>query len=294
MLKGSLVALVTPFDDHNRVDYAALKRLIDFHVAEGSDGLVVAGTTGESATLASDEHVELIARAVELADGRVPIIAGTGSNSTSQTVDLSVAVGDTGIYGYLVVVPYYNKPVQEGMYRHFSAVADAVDKPVMLYNVPGRTASDLLPETVARLAGHENISAIKEATGDIDRLRDVQALVPADFGLFSGDDFTVLPFIEQGGHGVVTVSGNVVPAQMAELCRLAGAGEHEAAKAIDDRLQPLNTALFLESNPIPVKWVVCEMGLISPHIRLPLTEFSEQYHDEMRAAMSGAGVESGT
>jgi 4-hydroxy-tetrahydrodipicolinate synthase len=294
VLKGSLVALVTPFDDHNRVDYVALKRLIDFHVSEGSDGLVVAGTTGESATLATEEHIELITRAVELADGRLPIIAGTGSNSTSQTVDLSVAVRDTGIFGYLLVVPYYNKPVQEGMYRHFSSVADAVDKPVMLYNVPGRTASDLLPETVARLAEHENIWAIKEATGDIDRLRDIQALVPADFGLFSGDDFTVLPFIEQGGHGVVTVSGNVVPAQMAELCRLASAGERDAAKTFDDRLQLLNTALFLESNPIPVKWAVCQMGLISPHIRLPLTEFSEQYHEQMRAAMSGVGVETGT
>jgi len=293
VLKGSLVALVTPFDDHNRVDYAALKRLIDFHAAEGSDGLVIAGTTGESATLAKDEHVELVARAVEIAAGRLPVIAGTGSNSTAQTVDLSLAVGDTGIYGYLVVVPYYNKPVQEGMYRHFSTIADAVDKPVMLYNVPGRTVADLLPETVARLAKHENIWAIKEATGDIDRLRDIQALVPADFGLFSGDDFTVLPFIRQGGHGVVTVSGNVVPAQMAELCRLASAGEFDAAKVIDDRLQPLNTALFIESNPIPVKWAVSQMGLISPHIRLPLTEFSEQFHEQMRAAMAGAGVETG-
>ena len=291
MLKGSLVALVTPFDDHNRVDYAALKRLIDFHVAEGSNGLVVAGTTGESATLAKDEHVDLIARAVELADGRLPIIAGTGSNSTAQTVDLSVAVRDTGIDGYLVVVPYYNKPLQEGMYRHFCTVADAVDKPVMLYNVPGRTVADLLPETVGRLATHENIWAIKEATGSIDRLRDIQALVPAEFGLFSGDDFTVLPFIEQGGHGVVTVSGNVVPGLMAELCRLASAGKHDAGKAIDDRLQPLNTALFVESNPIPVKWAVSQMGLISPFLRLPLTEYSERYHEQMRAAMNGAGVE---
>jgi 4-hydroxy-tetrahydrodipicolinate synthase len=291
VLKGSLVALVTPFDDHNRVDYAALKRLIEFHVAEGSNGLIVAGTTGESATLARDEHVELIARAVELADGRLPIIAGTGSNSTAQTVDLSVAVRDTGIDGYLVVVPYYNKPMQEGMYRHFCTVADAVDKPVMLYNVPGRTVADLLPETVARLSTHENIWAIKEATGSIDRLRDIQALVPAEFGLFSGDDFTVLPFIEQGGHGVVTVSGNVAPALMGKLCRLAGAGEHDAAKAVDDRLQPLNTALFVESNPIPVKWAVSRMGLISPFIRLPLTEYSERYHEQMRAAMAGAGVE---
>ena len=291
MLKGSLVALVTPFDDHNRVDYAALKRLIDFHVAAGSNGLVVAGTTGESATLATEEHIELIGRAVEIVAGRLPVIAGTGSNSTSQTVDLSVAVRDSGIDGYLVVVPYYNKPVQEGLYRHFSAVADAVDKPVMLYNVPGRTVADLLPETVARLAEHENIAAIKEATGDIGRLRDIQALVPEDFGLFSGDDFTVLPFIAQGGHGVVTVSGNVVPTEMAELCRLASAGDHDAAKAIDDRLQPLNKALFVESNPIPVKWAVSKMGLIEPHIRLPLTEFSEQYHEQMLTAMSGAGVE---
>ncbi|MDH3548117.1 MAG: 4-hydroxy-tetrahydrodipicolinate synthase [Gammaproteobacteria bacterium] len=291
MLKGSLVALVTPFDDHNRVDYAALKRLIDFHVAEGTDGLVIAGTTGESATLATEEHIELIGRAVEISAGRLPIIAGTGSNSTAQTVNLSVAVRDTGLDGYLLVVPYYNKPLQEGMYRHFSAVADAVDKPVILYNVPGRTVADLLPETVARLAKHENIVAIKEATGDIGRLRDIQAIVSPDFRLFSGDDFTVLPFIEQGGHGVVTVSGNVVPAQMAELCRLASAGERDAAKAIDDRLQPLNTALFVESNPIPVKWAVSKMGMIEPHIRLPLTEFSDQYHEQMLSAMSGAGVE---
>jgi 4-hydroxy-tetrahydrodipicolinate synthase len=291
VFRGSLVALVTPFDEDNRVDYAALKSLIDFHVAQGSDGLVIAGTTGESATLATEEHVELIGRAVEIADGRLPIIAGTGSNSTAQTVNLSVAVSDTGIDGYLVVVPYYNKPVQEGLYRHFSAVADAVDKPVILYNVPGRTVADLLPETVGRLAEHGNIVAIKEATGDVQRLRDIQAVVPPEFGLLSGDDFTVLPFIEQGGHGVVTVSGNVVPAQMAELCRLAGAEDHDAAKAIDDRLQPLNAALFVESNPIPVKWAVSKMGLIGPGIRLPLTEFSEQYHGQMLSAMSGAGVD---
>jgi 4-hydroxy-tetrahydrodipicolinate synthase len=291
VFRGSLVALVTPFDEDNRVDYAALKSLIDFHVAQGSDGLVIAGTTGESATLATEEHVELIGRAVEIADGRLPIIAGTGSNSTAQTVNLSVAVSDTGIDGYLVVVPYYNKPVQEGLYRHFSAVADAVDKPVILYNVPGRTVADLLPETVGRLAEHGNIVAIKEATGDVQRLRDIQSVVPPEFGLLSGDDFTVLPFIEQGGHGVVTVSGNVVPAQMAELCRLAGAGDHDAAKAIDDRLQPLNAALFVESNPIPVKWAVSKMGLIGPGIRLPLTEFSEQYHGQMLSAMSGAGVD---
>jgi len=291
VLKGSLVALVTPFDQSNRVDFASLKRLIDFHVAEGSNGLVIAGTTGESATLATGEHVELIARAVEIAAGRLPILAGTGSNSTAQTIELSVAVGNLGIDGYLVVVPYYNKPMQEGMLRHFSAIADAVDKPIMLYNVPGRTVADLLPETVAKLARHDNIFAIKEATGDIGRLRDIQALVDDDFGLFSGDDFTALSFIEQGGHGVVTVSGNVVPGKMAELCRLAAAGRHDEAQTIDDSLQPLNAALFAESNPIPVKWAVNKMGLIPANIRLPLTEYSADYHEQMLSAMSGAGVE---
>jgi 4-hydroxy-tetrahydrodipicolinate synthase len=203
VFKGSLVALVTPFDQHNRVDYTALKRLIDFHVAEGSDGLVVAGTTGEAATLSRDEHVELLNRAVELAAGRLPVIAGTGSNSTAQTRDLSLAVTDSGIAAYLLVVPYYNKPVQEGIYQHFATVADALSKPVILYNVPGRTVADMLPATVARLAAHGNIMGIKEATGDIDRLRAIQDLVDDDFMLYSGDDFTVLPFIAQGGHGVV-------------------------------------------------------------------------------------------
>jgi 4-hydroxy-tetrahydrodipicolinate synthase len=291
LLKGSLVALVTPFDTHNRVDFGALKRLIEFHVAAGSDGLVIAGTTGESATLEKHEHIELIGRAVEIAAGRLPIVAGTGSNSTSQTIDLSLTVAGTGIDGYLVVVPYYNKPVQKGLYRHFSAIADAVEKPVILYNVPGRTVADLLPETVGRLAKHENIVGIKEATGDIGRLRDIQQVAGGDFRFFSGDDFTALPFIEQGGHGVITVSGNVVPARMAELCRLAAAGHHEEARAIDDVLQPLNTALFVESNPIPVKWAVHKMGLIEPGIRLPLTEFAAEYHEQMLAAMAGAGVE---
>jgi len=188
-------------------------------------------------------------------------------------------------------VPYYNKPMQEGMLRHFSAIADAVDKPIMLYNVPGRTVADLLPETVAKLARHDNIFAIKEATGDISRLRDIQSLVDDDFGLFSGDDFTALSFIEQGGHGVVTVSGNIVPGKMAELCRLAAAGRHDEAKTLDDSLQPLNAALFAESNPIPVKWAVNKMGLIPANIRLPLTEYSADYHEQMLSAMSGAGVE---
>lgn len=290
MFKGSLVALVTPFDGNNRVDYTSLKRLIDFHVEHGSNGLVIAGTTGESATLKRSEHIELIGRAVEIAAGRLPIVAGTGSNSTAQTIELSLAVADPGIAAYLVVVPYYNKPTQEGLFQHFTAVADTVDKPVMMYNVPGRTVADMLPETVARLAQHQNIFGIKEATGDIDRLKAIQALVDEDFMLYSGDDFTLRPFIEQGGHGVVTVSGNVAPAQVARLCQLASSGEKDAARALDDDLQRLNKALFVESNPIPVKWAVSEMGLMAPYIRLPLTPYSERYHEEMRSAMRAVGV----
>ncbi len=291
MLKGSLVALATPFDEDNRVDYPALKGLIEFHVEAGTDGLVIAGTTGESATLATDEHIELIRRSVEFVSGRLPVIAGTGSNSTAQTIDLSRAVQGFGIDGFLVVVPYYNKPMQQGMVAHFTAIADAVEKPLMLYNVPGRTVADMLPETVATLAEHENIVAIKEATGDMDRLREIQALVDDEFLLFSGDDFTLLPFIELGGHGVVTVSGNVAPEQVARLCALASSGRLDEARALDEELQPLNAQLFIESNPIPVKWALEEMGLIGPGIRLPMTRFSDKYHAGMRAALRHAGVE---
>jgi 4-hydroxy-tetrahydrodipicolinate synthase len=290
VFKGSLVALTTPFDSNNRVDYASLKGLIDFHVNEGTDGLVIAGTTGEAATLSKSEHEELIARAVDIVNGRMPVIAGTGSNSTQQTIDLSLAVGKSGIDAYLVVVPYYNKPVQEGMFQHFSAIADAVEKPIMMYNVPGRTVADMQAETVARLAKHDNIFGIKEATGDIGRLRQIKALVDDDFRLYSGDDFTALEFLENGGHGIVTVSGNVVPAAVARLCKLAAAGEHAQARALDDSLQALNDALFIESNPIPVKWALSQMGLIPPNLRLPLTQFANQYHDQMRAALGAAGV----
>ena len=290
MFKGSLVALVTPFDGDNRVDYTSLKRLIDFHVDQGSNGLVIAGTTGESPTLSREEHIELVTRAVEISDGRLPIIAGTGSNSTSQTVELSKAVSKTGIDAFLVVVPYYNKPLQEGLYQHFTVIADAVEQPVMLYNVPGRTVADLLPETVARLASHDNIFGIKEATGDLDRLRAIQELVDNDFMYYSGDDFTLLPFIEQGGHGVVTVSGNVAPAALAKLCSLALEGHSEEAKALDDTLQAMNKYLFIESSPIPVKWAVSQLGLMEANIRLPLTPYSAQHHKGMTAAMRTAGV----
>lgn len=290
MFKGSLVALVTPFNGDNQVDYASLKRLIQFHVEQGSDGLVIAGTTGEAATLSRQEHIDLVCRAVEIADGRLPIIAGTGSNSTAQTIDLSRVFSTVGIDAYLVVVPYYNKPMQEGIFQHFTAVADAVDKPVMMYNVPGRTVADMLPETVARLSTHPNIIGLKEATGDIERLKAIQALVDDEFRLFSGDDFTLLRFIEEGGHGVVTVSGNVAPAAVAKLCKLAIAGQADAAKKLDATLQSLNNALFVESNPIPVKWAVSEMGLMDENLRLPLTRYSSEFHEQMRAAMRQAGV----
>jgi len=290
VFQGSLVALVTPFDAENRVDYGSLKRLIDFHVTEGSDGLVIAGTTGESPTLTHAEHVDLILRAVELANGRLPVIAGVGSNSTAQSVELAKAVASPGLAACMAVVPYYNKPTQEGLFRHFSAIADAADKPLLLYNVPGRTVADLLPETIGRLAGHDNIFGVKEATGDLGRLTKIKGLVPTGFRLYSGDDFTSLAFIEQGGDGVITVSGNVVPRQVAEMCRLALAGESADARAIDDMLQPLNKALFVESNPIPVKWAVSEMGLMGPTIRLPLTPYSKVHHEAMREAMRTAGV----
>jgi 4-hydroxy-tetrahydrodipicolinate synthase len=290
VFKGSLVALVTPFDSNNRVDYASLKGLIDFHANAGTHGLVIAGTTGEAATLNREEHAELIARAVEIVDGRMPVIAGTGSNSTRQTINMSLAVADSGVDAYLIVVPYYNKPMQEGMVQHFTAIADALPKPVLMYNVPGRTVADMQAETVGRLAQHDNIFGIKEATGNIDRLKQIQALVDDDFMLYSGDDFTALEFLENGGHGIVTVSGNVVPAAIARLCELAATGEFDAANALDATLQPLNEALFVESNPIPVKWALNQMGLIPPGLRLPLTEFARQHHDRMRSALAVAGV----
>ena len=292
MFKGSLVALATPFDSDNRVDFASLKALVEFHVDAGTDGLVVAGTTGEAATMNRDEHTELVAHAVEFAAGRLPIIAGTGSNSTRQTINMSLAVAAVAdVDAFLVVVPYYNKPVQEGIYQHFMAVADAVPKPVMMYNVPGRTVADMQAGTAARLARHDNIFGIKEATGDIGRLREIQALVGDDsFRYYSGDDFTAREFLEQGGHGIVTVSGNVVPAAIARLCRLVREGRIDEARALDATLQPLNDALFVESNPIPVKWALHQMGLIPRYLRLPMTEFSKQFHQQMRTALATAGV----
>ena len=290
MLKGSFVALVTPMSVDGRIDYECLQRLIDWHIEEGSDALVIAGTTGESATLSKAEHVGLIRRSAEIAAGRIPIIAGTGSNSTQQTIDLSLEVGDFGIYGYLIVTPYYNKPTQEGLFRHFWAIADAAEKPVMMYNVPGRTAIDLLPETVERLALHPGIMGIKEATGDVSRVSQLRATCPDAFGIYSGDDATAREFMLLGGDGVVTVTGNPAPAQMAAMAAAAIAGQADEAARIDANLVLLHRDLFVESNPIPVKWALEKLGRIPAGIRLPLTRLSADQQPVVAAALSAAGL----
>ncbi len=290
MFSGSLVALITPFEAGGGIDYATLKRLIDWHASSGTDGLVIGGTTGESATLTRDEHAELVGRSVEMIAGRMQVIAGTGSNSTSQSVDLSVATDIDGVDGFLLVVPYYNKPPQRGLVNHFTAIADAVSKPIMLYNVPGRTVGDMLPDTVAELAQHERIVAIKDATGDLDRLAAQQAVCPSDFGFFSGDDFTGCEFMLRGGHGVVSVTGNVAPALMSDLCKKAIAGKKKKAKLIDARLAALNEAMFVESNPIPVKWALHKLGFGDGSIRSPLVTLADEHHEQVVTAMKNADL----
>ena len=290
MITGSLVALVTPMRSDGGIDDSCFQRLIDQQIEAGTAGLVIAGTTGESATLEKSEHINLIRMAVEHAAGRIPIIAGTGSNATRQTIDLSLAVGRLPIDGYLVVVPYYNKPGQEGLFQHFVAIADAVDKPVMLYNVPGRTAADMLPETVIRLAAHERITGIKEATGDLSRIPVLRDGCGSAFGLYSGDDATCREFMLQGGNGVVSVTSNVAPRQMADMCTAALAGDAASAAEIDSRLADLHRDLFVESNPIPVKWAMQRQGLIPEGIRLPLTPLATEYHSVVAAALQRADV----
>ncbi len=290
MLSGSMVAVVTPMDADGTVNYRQFAKLIDFHVDSGTQALVVAGTTGESATLDHEEHLDLIAKACELAAGRIAIIAGTGSNSTAQTLKLSRAVDRLPIAGFLVVTPYYNKPPQEGMRRHFSSVADAVTKPVLLYNVPGRTGVDLKPETVIKLAAHPNIQGIKDATGELNRVRVLREACGNGFKLLSGDDATSCEFMVQGGDGVISVTGNVAPAGLRQLCDAARAGKRVEAERIDALLQPLHRTLFSESNPIPVKWAVQRMGLIGPGIRLPLIPLAPQFHAAVLDAMTAASV----
>jgi 4-hydroxy-tetrahydrodipicolinate synthase len=288
MISGSLVAIVTPMNAAGGVDLDVLGRLIEMHIEAGTDGIVVAGTTGESSTLTKPEHVSVIEAAVRIVDGRIPVIAGTGSNSTAQTVELSKTVDVLGVDGYLMVTPYYNKPPQQGMVRHFIAIAEAVSRPVMLYNVPGRTGVDLLPETVAELASHENIFGIKEASGDLSRVATLRKLCGPEFGLYSGDDPTAREFILAGGNGVVSVTANVAAQLMHDMCAAALAGDAERAAELDSLLADLHRDLFVESNPIPVKWALARMGLIDGGIRLPLIELSAASGPIVEAALQRA------
>ncbi len=290
MFHGSIVALITPMHEDGRVDEVALERLVELHIEQGTDGIVAVGTTGESATLDEAEHCEVIRLVVEYARGRVPVIAGTGANSTREAISLTRCAQDAGADAALLVTPYYNKPTQEGLYRHHRAVAEAVAIPQILYNVPGRTACDLLPETVARLAPLPNIVGLKEATGDLNRVPRLRELCGPDLDLFSGDDATACEFVLRGGQGVISVTANVAPRLMHEMCRAALRGDREAAHAVDAKLQGLHSALFVESNPIPVKWAVAEMGLAPRGIRLPLTWLSDLAQPRVRQAMQQAGA----
>ncbi|MEZ9366351.1 4-hydroxy-tetrahydrodipicolinate synthase [Vibrio sp. 10N.286.49.E11] len=291
MFSGSIVALVTPFNTDGELDFDSLKKLVEHHIAAGSDGLVAVGTTGESSTLTIEEHVKVVNKIVEFADGRIPVIAGTGANATHESVLFSRLLNGSGIAGCLSVTPYYNKPTQEGLYQHYKAIAEVSDVPQILYNVPGRTAVDLLPETVARLAEIENIVALKDATGDLDRIAIHRELCGEDFILLSGDDLTGLEFVKRGGDGVISVTNNVAAADMATMFKLAKEGKFEEAEAINERLMPLHKNLFVESNPIPVKWAVHKMGLIAEGgLRLPLTELSEPAQPVVAQAMTEACI----
>jgi 4-hydroxy-tetrahydrodipicolinate synthase len=290
MFKGSIPALVTPMHPDGAVDYAAWDRLLDFHVAEGTDGVVVGGTTGESPTLEPQEVAELVRRAKARVAGRLAVIAGSGTNSTAKSIELSRQLAAAGADGLLTVVPYYNRPTQEGLFRHFSAIADSVNVPVILYNVPGRTACDLLPETVVRLSAHPRIAGIKEATGDLSRAEAILGHATKDFLLLSGDDPTAAELMKRGACGVISVTANVAPRAMHDMCAAAMAGRHAEAAALNEKLMPLHLAMFVEPNPIPVKWAVARLGLMGRGIRLPLTPLSERLEDEVLAAMKAVGV----
>ncbi|GAA6183621.1 4-hydroxy-tetrahydrodipicolinate synthase [Aliiglaciecola sp. NS0011-25] len=291
MFKGSFVALVTPMDQNGDVDYVGLKKLVEFHIENGTHGLVSVGTTGESATLPFEEHIEVVKKTVEYANNAIPVIAGSGANSTSEAIFLSKQLANTGIAGFLSVVPYYNKPQQKGMVAHFEAIADATDLPVLLYNVPGRTVADMLPETVAILAKHKNIVGLKDATGDMQRLKETQAVVPEDFLLLSGDDLSSCEFLCNGGHGVISVTANIVPAEMAKMCESAAAQDFEQAKRINQSVAALHEALFIEPNPVLPKWALYKMGLIdSAFLRLPLILPELQSKKDIEEVMRATGI----
>ena len=291
MFRGSMVALVTPMQVDGSVDYQSLANLVEFHIENNTSAIVSMGTTGESATLNMDEHCDVMARTVEMVKGRIPVIAGTGANSTWEAIELTRCAQQGGADACLLVTPYYNKPPQQGLYLHHKKIAESVDIPQILYNVPGRTACDMLPETVKRLSAVDNIVGLKDATGDLDRLAQTQALLgDVDFDLYSGDDETGTEFMLRGGHGVISVTTNVAPKAMAAMCEAALAGDREMAEAINQPLTGLHSRLFLEANPIPVKWALAEMKLIPLGIRLPLTVLAEEYHQPLREAMQQAGV----
>jgi 4-hydroxy-tetrahydrodipicolinate synthase len=290
MFKGSLVAIVTPMDEEGGLDLERFRSLLDFHINQGTDGVVVVGTTGESPTVDFDEHHLLMRTAVDHVAGRIPVIAGTGANSTREAIDLSIYAKDSGVDACLSVAPYYNKPTQEGLYQHFKAIAEAVEIPHILYNVPGRTVADIHNNTVLRLAQIPNIIGIKDATGDIGRGTDLLLRAPSGFSIYSGDDVSSLALLLLGSHGVISVTANVAPRLMHEMCIAAFAGNLNTARTLNNKLLRLHIDLFVEANPIPVKWAVAQMGLIDSGIRLPLTPLSAQYHQLIREAMQSANI----
>lgn len=285
---GSYVAIVTPMHPDGRIDWEAYKKLIDWHIASGTDGLVIVGTTGESPTVSVEEHCDLIRVAIEQTQGRLPIVAGTGANSTHEAIELARFAKDVGAQGHLSVVPYYNKPTQEGIYQHFKAIAEAVELPLILYNVPGRTIADMSNDTALRLAEIPTIAGIKDATGDLARGIDLIYRAPAHFSLLSGDDASSLAFLLCGGHGVISVTANIAPAPMAKFCRAATSGDHATAHEIHRALMPLHQKLFVEANPIPVKWALHRLGKIQTGIRLPMLPLSPSWHTTIDAALQSA------
>lgn len=285
MIAGSIVALVTPMLDDGAIDWASMDALLQMHIREGTCAIVSVGTTGESATLSVKEHCEVVAHMVNTVNGAIPVIAGTGANSTAEAIELTAAAQADGADACLLVTPYYNKPTQEGLYLHHKRIAEAVSIPQILYNVPGRTGVDMLPATIGRLAEIENIIGIKEATGDLQRAREVLDICEGKMEVYSGDDETAAELILMGGRGNISVTANVAPALMAKLCKLALAGDEVATRALDAKLLPLSRALFLESNPIPVKWALARQGHIGYHLRLPLTELGPAYHEQLTSAM---------
>lgn len=286
MLRGSMVALVTPMTEDESVDWKALDALVEWHIAQGTHAIVAMGTTGESATLDMSEHIEVIRKVVSKVNGRLPVIAGTGANSTSEALELTSKSKEAGADACLLVTPYYNKPTQEGLFLHYKYIAERVDIPQLLYNVPGRTAVDLLPETIGRLAKFDNIIGIKEATGDISRVAKIRQSTHESFLLISGDDESAVGFMAAGGCGDISVTANVAPAKVAKMCELVLEGDVEGAREIDKDLLPLHQAMFLESNPIPVKYAVASLGFMQNILRLPLTPLSSEHHDQLHRAMA--------